>query len=111
MRVVPLENEAVNECWIADRDRFSYEALNSPDRLRAPMIKQGGEWKEVNWQTALEYVANGLNQIKNECTRPANYTTIKRCPSVHCSDFSTRLQLGNKTLPATLGRYSTGWTR
>ena len=63
LRVVPLENEEVNECWIADRDRFSYEALNSADRLRTPMIKQGGEWKEVDWQTALEYVANGLNQI------------------------------------------------
>lgn len=64
MRVVPLENEAVNECWIADRDRFSYEALNGPDRLTSPMIKQGGEWKSVDWQTALEYVANGLKQIK-----------------------------------------------
>jgi len=66
MRVVPLENEEGNECWIADRDRFSYEALNSADRLRAPMIKQGGEWKEVDWQTALEYVANGLNQISKD---------------------------------------------
>ena len=66
LRVVPLENEGVNECWIADRDRFSYEALNSADRLRAPMIKQGGEWKEVDWQTALEYVANGLNQISKD---------------------------------------------
>jgi NADH-quinone oxidoreductase subunit G len=64
MRVVPLENEAVNECWIADRDRFSYEALNGPDRLTQPMLKQGGEWKTVDWQTALEYVANGLKQIK-----------------------------------------------
>jgi NADH-quinone oxidoreductase subunit G len=64
MRVVPLENEAVNECWIADRDRFSYEALNGEDRLKTPMLKQGGEWKEVDWQTALEYVANGLKQIK-----------------------------------------------
>ncbi|MDH4449410.1 MAG: NADH-quinone oxidoreductase subunit NuoG [Rhodoferax sp.] len=64
MRVVPLENEAVNECWLADRDRFSYEALNGPDRLTAPMIKQGGEWKTVDWQTALEYVANGMKQIK-----------------------------------------------
>ena len=64
MRVVPLENEAVNECWIADRDRFSYEALNSAERLTAPMLKQGGEWKTVDWQTALEYVANGLKQIK-----------------------------------------------
>ncbi|WP_027016833.1 NADH-quinone oxidoreductase subunit NuoG [Comamonas composti] len=66
MRVVPFENEAVNECWIADRDRFSYEALNSEERLTRPMLKQGGEWKEVDWQTALEYVANGLQQIKSE---------------------------------------------
>ncbi|BEU97548.1 NADH-quinone oxidoreductase subunit NuoG [Acidovorax sp. DW039] len=66
MRVVPLENEAVNECWIADRDRFSYEALNGPDRLTQPMLKQGGVWKEVDWQTALEYVANGLKNIKTE---------------------------------------------
>ncbi|MBC7994943.1 MAG: NADH-quinone oxidoreductase subunit G, partial [Rhizobacter sp.] len=64
MRVVPLENEDVNECWLADRDRFSYEAVNSDERLTAPMIKQGGEWKTVDWTTALEYVANGLKQIK-----------------------------------------------
>jgi NADH-quinone oxidoreductase subunit G len=64
MRVVPLENDAVNECWIADRDRFSYEALNSEERLTTPMLKQGGVWKSVDWQTALEYVANGLKQIK-----------------------------------------------
>ncbi|MEY4364311.1 MAG: hypothetical protein RLZZ24_1663, partial [Pseudomonadota bacterium] len=66
LRVVPLENEDVNECWIADRDRFSYEALNGADRLTHPMLKQGGQWKEVDWQTALEYVANGLQQIKTE---------------------------------------------
>jgi NADH-quinone oxidoreductase subunit G len=64
MRVVPLENEAVNECWLADRDRFSYEALNGDDRLTAPMIKQGGQWQTVDWTTALEYVANGLKSIK-----------------------------------------------
>ena len=64
MRVVPLENEEVNECWIADRDRFSYEALDSAERLTSPMIKQGGQWKSVDWQTALEYVANGVKQIK-----------------------------------------------
>ncbi|MDR7097133.1 NADH-quinone oxidoreductase subunit NuoG [Hydrogenophaga laconesensis] len=66
MRVVPLENEAVNECWIADRDRFSYEAVNSEERLTSPMLKQDGEWKTVDWQTALEYVANGLRQVKTE---------------------------------------------
>jgi NADH-quinone oxidoreductase subunit G len=64
MRVLPLENEEVNECWLADRDRFSYEALNSADRLTSPMLKQGGQWKEVDWQTALEYVANGIKQIQ-----------------------------------------------
>ena len=64
MRVVPLENEAVNECWIADRDRFSYEALSSDERLTSPMVKQGGKWTNVDWQTALEYVANGLQEIK-----------------------------------------------
>ncbi len=64
MRVVPLENDAVNECWIADRDRYSYEALNGEDRLTQPMLKQGGEWRTVDWQTALEYVANGLKQVK-----------------------------------------------
>ncbi|MEJ8822449.1 NADH-quinone oxidoreductase subunit NuoG [Variovorax humicola] len=66
MRVVPLENEEVNECWIADRDRFSYEALNSDERLTQPMLKQGGQWQAVDWQTALEYVANGLRQIKTD---------------------------------------------
>ncbi|WP_280150622.1 NADH-quinone oxidoreductase subunit NuoG [Piscinibacter sp. XHJ-5] len=64
LRVVPLENEEVNECWLADRDRFSYEALNSDDRLTAPMLKQGGEWKTVDWTTALDYVVRGLTQIK-----------------------------------------------
>jgi len=66
MRVVPLENEEVNECWIADRERFSYEALNSEERLTQPMLKQGGQWKEVDWQTALEYVANGLKNIQRD---------------------------------------------
>ncbi len=66
MRVLPLENEAINECWLSDRDRFSYEGLNSEDRLTAPMIKQGGEWKTVDWQAALEYVAHGLRNIRHE---------------------------------------------
>ena len=64
MRVLPFENEDINECWIADRDRFSYESLNSAERLTHPMLKQDGIWTEVDWQTALEYVANGLKNIK-----------------------------------------------
>ena len=63
-RVVPFENDEINECWIADRDRFSYEALHTPERLSRPRIKQGGEWHVVDWHTALEFVANGLRDIK-----------------------------------------------
>jgi NADH-quinone oxidoreductase subunit G len=66
MRVLPFENNDVNECWLADRDRFSYEALNTPERLTAPMIKHGGEWKTVDWQTALEYVVRGLGEIRRD---------------------------------------------
>lgn len=66
MRVLPLENEAINECWLSDKDRFSYEGLNSAERLTQPMIKQGGEWQTTDWQTALEYVAHGLRNIKHE---------------------------------------------
>ena len=62
LRVLPLENEAINECWISDKDRFSYEALGSEDRLAAPMITDGGEWKTVDWQTALKLVAGRLRE-------------------------------------------------
>jgi NADH-quinone oxidoreductase subunit G len=66
MRVLPFENDDVNECWIADRDRFSYEALDSAERLTKPMLKQGGQWVEVDWQTALEYIANGVQCITKD---------------------------------------------
>ena len=66
MRVVPFENDDVNECWIADRDRFSYEALNTDRRLKQPQIKQGGQWQTVDWTTALNYVADGLKRVKAE---------------------------------------------
>ncbi|MDH3316436.1 MAG: NADH-quinone oxidoreductase subunit NuoG, partial [Gammaproteobacteria bacterium] len=60
LRVVPRENEAINEVWLSDRDRFSYEGLYSDDRLRAPMIRQNGRLTEVDWETALGFVAEGL---------------------------------------------------
>ena len=66
MRVVALENEAINECWISDRDRFSYEGLNSADRVTTPMVKQGGQWLETDWQSALDYVAHSLKTISAE---------------------------------------------
>lgn len=70
MRVLPLENEAVNECWLSDRDRFSYEGLNSPARLTRPMLKQDGVWREVDWQVALEAAANGIKDIRQHGENP-----------------------------------------
>ncbi len=66
MRVVPRANEDINETWIADRDRFSYEGFYSADRAVSPMLKQGGEWREVDWETALEAAAKGLQQVVRE---------------------------------------------
>nr|VFK36839.1 MAG: NADH dehydrogenase subunit G [Candidatus Kentron sp. SD]VFK40648.1 MAG: NADH dehydrogenase subunit G [Candidatus Kentron sp. SD]VFK78012.1 MAG: NADH dehydrogenase subunit G [Candidatus Kentron sp. SD] len=63
MRVVPRENEELNEVWISDRDRFSYEGLYSADRLPAPMVKKNGEWQSVDWETALSVVVEGLQRI------------------------------------------------
>ena len=57
MRVHPKANETINECWISDRDRFSYEGLYSDDRLTVPMIKENGKWSETDWETALNEVA------------------------------------------------------
>ncbi|SFF07537.1 NADH-quinone oxidoreductase subunit G [Nitrosomonas sp. Nm166] len=66
MRVLPRENEAINECWLSDKDRFSYEGLNSGDRLTRPMIKRDGQWYECDWQEALEFTAHALQTIKHK---------------------------------------------
>ena len=63
LRVLPLENEAINECWISDKDRFSYEGLNVADRLTVPMIRTEGQWREVDWPEALEFVSAGIKRI------------------------------------------------
>lgn len=94
MRVLPFENEEVNECWLADRDRFSYEALNTDERLTAPMLKQGGEWKVVDWQTALEYVANGLKQIKTDHGPSAIGALVSPHSTVEELFLATRLVRG-----------------
>ncbi|MBS57415.1 MAG: NADH-quinone oxidoreductase subunit G [Chloroflexi bacterium] len=65
-RVVPAENEAINETWISDRDRFSYEAINSNERLHFPMVKERGIWKEVDWQEALNHIKEKLDGILNQ---------------------------------------------
>ena len=66
MRVLPLENEAVNECWLSDKDRFSYEGLDGPDRLARPMVRREGRWVEVEWPVALEEVARGLKRARDQ---------------------------------------------
>ncbi|HKK15569.1 MAG TPA: NADH-quinone oxidoreductase subunit NuoG, partial [Gammaproteobacteria bacterium] len=66
MRVVPGVNESINEVWISDRDRFSYEGLYHPDRLTVPMIRENAEWHEVNWETALQYASDGLRKVMEQ---------------------------------------------
>ena len=66
MRVLPRDNEAINECWLSDKDRFSYEGLNSEDRLTNPMIKRDGQWIECSWQEALEFTVHSLQIIKQK---------------------------------------------
>jgi NADH-quinone oxidoreductase subunit G len=65
-RVVPAENEAVNEVWLSDRDRFSYEGMYSEDRLREPMLKVNGEWEEVDWETAFQHARQSLRGVIDE---------------------------------------------
>jgi NADH-quinone oxidoreductase subunit G len=67
MRVVPRQNDAINECWISDRDRFSYEGIYSTDRLKKPMVRAAdGSWRETDWQSALEAAAKGLKGVSAE---------------------------------------------
>jgi len=61
-RVVPDENESINEVWLSDRDRFAYEGINSEERLAEPMIKENGKWRQVDWETALEFTAKKLKK-------------------------------------------------
>src|SRR3989442_12101341 len=60
MRVLPLENEEINECWLSDKDRFSYDGLNSPDRLQQPIVKRNGQWDEVDCEQAFYHVVERL---------------------------------------------------
>jgi NADH-quinone oxidoreductase subunit G len=65
IRVVPRDNEEINEVWISDRDRFSYEGVMHEDRIAAPMIKQNGKWQTTDWEQALNYALDGINRIVN----------------------------------------------
>ena len=104
-RVLPLENEAINECWLSDRDRFAYEGLYHASRLKTPKIKNGGQWHDVDWPTALEYVRKTLDCIQKEdgkdavgiWANPMNtveelYLAKKIAAGLGIADFDTRLQ-------------------
>ena len=114
-RVLPLENEAINECWLSDRDRFAYEGLNHESRLKNPKIKQGGEWIDVDWQTALEYVRNGIECIAKDGNQeqigfwanPMNtleelYLAKKLADGIGSRHFATRLREQDSRLKGTL---------
>ncbi|NVJ49900.1 MAG: NADH-quinone oxidoreductase subunit G [Gammaproteobacteria bacterium] len=64
IRVVPHENESINEVWISDRDRFSYQALSARNRLTTPMIKRDGQWQKVDWEQALQFTIEQLKLVK-----------------------------------------------
>ena len=114
-RVLPLENEAINECWLSDRDRFAYEGLNHESRLKNPKIKQGGEWIDVDWQTALEYVRNGIECIAKDGnqeqigfwvnsmnTLEEIYLAKKLANGIGSRHFATRLREQDGRLKGTL---------
>ena len=63
-RVLPRDNEAVNECWLSDRDRYSYESVNCNDRLTMPLVRRGENYQEIEWAEALDLVSSELGQIK-----------------------------------------------
>lgn len=70
-RVLPLDNENINECWLSDRDRFSYEGLYHEERITDPMIKQDGKWIKTDWETALDYAAKSISGVKADHTSDA----------------------------------------
>lgn len=105
MRVLPREKDTINECWISDRDRFSYEGLNSPERLKVPMIKHKGEWRETDWKTALEFAAGQLKDITNQyggdalgvlvspnSTMEEGYLARKLAEGLGCANVDYRLR-------------------
>jgi NADH-quinone oxidoreductase subunit G len=112
MRVHPRDNESINESWISDRDRFSYEGLYSSDRLTTPMIKKNGEWKEVSWEMALEMAAASLGEIKEadqigalvspSATLEALYLTQKLLRGMGCDNIDSRLRQGDFRLDSSL---------
>jgi NADH-quinone oxidoreductase subunit G len=104
MRVLPRDNEEVNECWISDKERFSYEALNSPARLKRPMIRVDGMLREVEWNVALDYVAHALKDIVSQRRRiagRAGLTAGNARRTVSAPEADARPGFGECRLPST----------
>ena len=99
-RIVPRNNESINETWIADRDRFSYEAIYSPDRLQQPMVKEGGEWREAGWEEALEKLADVLKSagddtgmlVNPSATLEEGYLAAKLAEALGAANIDHRLR-------------------
>jgi NADH-quinone oxidoreductase subunit G len=85
MRIVPRENMAVNQTWISDRDRFSYDGLYHPERVTSPLIKRDGKWQETDWQTALEFTAMQLQ--KTVASHGAEQLAALASPSSTLEEF------------------------
>ncbi len=100
MRVHPRDNEAVNETWISDRDRFSYQGLYAADRLTSPMVKKNGQWKEADWDEALQLVAGKLKEnapatlISPRATLEEMYLAQKLTRGLGGKDIDSRLRQG-----------------
>ncbi len=94
MRVVPRSNEAINETWIADRDRFSCEGLYTEDRALAPMVKVAGAWREVDWETALETAARGLQKVAREAGSAQIGTLVSPGATVEEAYLAARVARG-----------------
>jgi NADH-quinone oxidoreductase subunit G len=100
-RVLPREKDSINECWISDRDRFSYEGLNSAERLTKPMIRRGEQWLETNWQSALEFAASRIKQtagsdlgvlVSPNSTMEEGYLARKIAEGLGCGNVDHRLR-------------------
>jgi NADH-quinone oxidoreductase subunit G len=118
LRTLPRENELLNEVWLSDRDRFSYEALNHVDRLQQPQIKREGKWQAVDWQTALQFAIEKLRAVVDQegasqlgailspnATVEEGYLFQKLFRTIGCYNIDHRTRMIDSAHQAYLGSY------
>lgn len=107
LRTLPRENEALNEVWLSDRDRFSYLGFNHPDRLTQPWIKKNDQWVAVDWPTALQFACDLLDKVSPQSlgvlaspnsTVEEFYLLQKLMRAKGCNNLDYRLRMGDKAL-------------